>query len=99
MRQANRIRRQYLTSLLRQDFAFFDSCDTGALMARVVGDTNAIQEAVSTKAHLAFRTFSLVFIVFMLAPPPPSCPTCCTTALPASWAWSSRSCAGGSSRS
>jgi ATP-binding cassette subfamily B (MDR/TAP) protein 1 len=48
-RQGNRIRRQYLTALLRQDQAFFDSHDSGALLARVVTDTNAIQEALSQK--------------------------------------------------
>jgi ATP-binding cassette subfamily B (MDR/TAP) protein 1 len=42
-------RRQYLTALLRQEMAFFDSHDSGALLARVVTDTNAIQEALSSK--------------------------------------------------
>jgi ATP-binding cassette subfamily B (MDR/TAP) protein 1 len=49
MRQANRIRRQYLTALLRQEMGFFDLQDSGALLARVVADTNAIQEAISSK--------------------------------------------------
>ena len=49
MRQANRIRRQYLTALMRQEMGFFDSHDTGVLLARVVTDTNAIQEAISAK--------------------------------------------------
>ena len=42
-------RRQYLTALLRQEMAFFDTHDTGALLARVVTDTNAIQLALSSK--------------------------------------------------
>ena len=49
MRQANRIRRQYLTALLRQEMGFFDVHDSGALLARVVTDTNSIQEAISQK--------------------------------------------------
>ena len=49
MRQANRIRRQYLTALLRQEMGYFDLHDSGALLARVVADTNAIQEAISAK--------------------------------------------------
>jgi ABC-type multidrug transport system fused ATPase/permease subunit len=42
-------RRQYLTALLRQEMAFFDTHDTGALLARVVTDTNAIQLALCSK--------------------------------------------------
>ena len=42
-------RRQYLTALLRQEMAYFDTHDTGALLARVVTDTNAIQLALSSK--------------------------------------------------
>ena len=49
MRQANRIRRQYLSALLRQEMGFFDVNDSGALLARVVTDSNAIQEAISSK--------------------------------------------------
>ena len=49
IRQANRIRRQYLTALLRQEMAYFDTHDTGALLSRVVTDTNAIQLALSSK--------------------------------------------------
>ena len=42
-------RRQYLTALLRQEMAYFDTHDTGALLSRVVTDTNAIQLALSSK--------------------------------------------------
>ena len=49
LRQANRIRKQYLTALLRQEVSFFDRHDTGALLARVVTDTTAIQEGISSK--------------------------------------------------
>ena len=49
LRQSNRIRQQYLTALLRQDLSFYDQNDTGALLARVVSDTNAIQLALSSK--------------------------------------------------
>ena len=49
MRQANRIRKQYLTALLRQEVSYFDRHDTGALLARVVTDTTAIQEGISSK--------------------------------------------------
>ena len=49
LRQANRIRKQYLTALLRQEIGYFDVHDTGMLLARVVSDTNAIQEAISAK--------------------------------------------------
>jgi ABC-type multidrug transport system fused ATPase/permease subunit len=58
MRQANRVRKQYLTALLRQEVAYFDTNDTGVLLARVVADTNAIQEAISAKMPNFIHHFS-----------------------------------------
>lgn len=55
-------RRQYLESLVRQDIAFFDKEDSGALLARVVSDTNAIQEALSSKLAVCLQHFGAALV-------------------------------------
>ncbi|KAF3776026.1 ABC transporter B family member 11 [Nymphaea thermarum] len=49
-RQATRIRRLYLSNILRQDIAFFDmEIKTGEVIGRMSGDTILIQEALGKK--------------------------------------------------
>lgn len=50
-RQAARIRRLYLKTILRQDIGFFDiETDTGEIIGRMSGDTVLIQGAMGEKA-------------------------------------------------
>lgn len=52
-RQANRIRRIYLDTILRQDITFFDTeTTTGEVVGRMSGDTILIQDAMSDKVRI-----------------------------------------------
>ena len=49
-RQAARIRSLYLSSILRQDVAFFDKqSNTGEVVGRLSGDTQLIQDVMGEK--------------------------------------------------
>ena len=51
-RQAARIRGKYLTTILKQDIAFFDKeTNTGEVVGRMSGDTVLIQDAMGEKVH------------------------------------------------
>lgn len=54
-RQAARIRRLYLETILRQDIAFFDKeAKTGEVLGRMSGDTVLIQEALGEKVFYVY---------------------------------------------
>ncbi|GAB4829080.1 hypothetical protein Ancab_018742 [Ancistrocladus abbreviatus] len=51
-RQAARIRKLYLKTVLRQDFGFFDKeTNTGEIIGRMLGDTVLIQDAMGEKTY------------------------------------------------
>lgn len=51
-RQAARIRSLYLSTILRQDVAFFDKeSNTGEVVGRMSGDTVLIQDAMGEKVY------------------------------------------------
>lgn len=61
-----RLREKYLTAILRQNMAFFDTLGAGEITTRITSDTNLIQDAISGKLALtlsAVATFGAAFIV------------------------------------
>ncbi|XP_049932394.1 ABC transporter B family member 4-like [Nymphaea colorata] len=67
-RQANRIRRLYLSNILRQDIAFFDmEIKTGEVIGRMSGDTILIQEAIGKKVGKFIEIMSTFLGGFVIA--------------------------------
>ncbi|CAN1353151.1 ABC transporter B family member 11 [Linum perenne] len=67
-RQAARIRRLYLQTILRQDVAFFDSeTSTGEVIGRMSGDTVLIQEAMGEKVGKFLQLIATFFGGFAIA--------------------------------
>ncbi|KAK7286924.1 hypothetical protein RJT34_22287 [Clitoria ternatea] len=67
-RQAARIRRLYLKTILRQDVAFFDKeMNTGEVIGRMSGDTVLIQEAMGEKVGKFLQLIATFFGGFVMA--------------------------------
>jgi len=58
-RQTLRIRKLYLSSVLRQDISWFDSCKSGELTSKVAGNTIVIREAMGDKLGALFQFLSM----------------------------------------
>ena len=54
-RQAKKMRRAYIQSLLRQDIGWYDTQDSGEFATRVASDTQLVQEAISEKFSLVLQ--------------------------------------------
>lgn len=67
-RQAARIRRLYLKTILRQDVAFFDKeTNTGEVIGRMSGDTVLIQDAMGEKVGKFVQLVATFFGGFVVA--------------------------------
>lgn len=67
-RQAERIRRLYLKTILRQDIAFFDTeTTTGEVIGRMSGDTILIQDAMGEKVGKFIQLMSTFIGGFAIA--------------------------------
>eukprot|EP01135_Chromosphaera_perkinsii_P004635 Nk52_evm28s292 gene=Nk52_evmTU28s292 len=54
-RQAKKMRKAYITSLLRQDIGWYDTQNSGEFATRVASDTQLVQEAISEKLSLVVQ--------------------------------------------
>ncbi|KAI3637877.1 hypothetical protein MIR68_004526 [Amoeboaphelidium protococcarum] len=66
-RQANRVRRLFLKSILSQDVQFFDEHEVGELTTRLSSDTTLFQEGISEKWALVFAYGTTFFAGFIIA--------------------------------
>ncbi|KAJ6328956.1 hypothetical protein OIU77_010603 [Salix suchowensis] len=67
-RQAARIRGKYLTTILKQDIAFFDKeTNTGEVVGRMSGDTVLIQDAMGEKVGKFIQLVSTFIGGFIIA--------------------------------
>jgi len=58
-RQANRIRRLYFNSLLKQEMAWYDKNDSGELLTHIAGDVLLIQEGIGDKLGTFFQFLAM----------------------------------------
>jgi len=66
-RTSRTIREQYLSSILRQNIAFFDKLGAGEISTRLTSDTTLIQDGVSEKVPLALTAVSTFVAAFVIA--------------------------------
>jgi ABC-type multidrug transport system fused ATPase/permease subunit len=66
-RAGTRIRKLYFQSLMRQDFAWFDSENSGELTSRVASDVNLIQAGIGDKMGSAIQFLSSAVVGFIFA--------------------------------
>ena len=68
-RQANRIRAMYLSSVIHQEIAFFDTSKTGTggLLQGLNQDAADIQTAISEKLGVMIKSFTTFIVGFILA--------------------------------
>ncbi|GBB85298.1 hypothetical protein RclHR1_11860005 [Rhizophagus clarus] len=65
--QANRVRKLYYSSILRQEIAYFDNMSTGDITTRISSDTNLYQEGISDKIGFIIQNFATLFGGFIIA--------------------------------
>ncbi|VDO00266.1 unnamed protein product [Rodentolepis nana] len=58
-RQLKQIRRLYFSSIMRQDAAWFDSCNVGTLITRLIEGTDKIEIGIGEKAGLFVQHISV----------------------------------------
>jgi ABC-type multidrug transport system fused ATPase/permease subunit len=66
-RAGTRIRKLYFQSLMRQDFAWYDSENSGELTSRVASDVNLIQAGIGDKVGSAIQFLSSAVVGFIFA--------------------------------
>ncbi|KAI3634636.1 hypothetical protein MIR68_007017 [Amoeboaphelidium protococcarum] len=66
-RQAYRVRRLFLKSILSRDVQFFDEHDVGELTTRLSSDTTLFQEGISEKWSLSLANGTTFFAGFIIA--------------------------------
>jgi ABC-type multidrug transport system fused ATPase/permease subunit len=66
-RTCTRIRKLYFTSLMRQDFAWYDSENSGELTSRVASDVNLIQAGIGDKVGSAAQFLASAVVGFVIA--------------------------------
>jgi ABC-type multidrug transport system fused ATPase/permease subunit len=66
-RAGTRIRKLYFQSLMRQDFAWYDSENSGELTSRVASDVNLIQAGIGDKVGSAIQFLSSALVGFIIA--------------------------------
>ncbi|KAF3482575.1 leptomycin B resistance protein pmd1 [Arthroderma uncinatum] len=65
-RIVRRLRREYLTAVIRQNMAFFDMLGPGEVTGRITSDINLIHEGITSKLSLAITaaaTFTTAFVI------------------------------------
>lgn len=65
-RIVRRLQYAYLKAAIRQNMAFFDLLDSGAVSTRITSDISSIQESISSKLPIvltAFATFCTAFVI------------------------------------
>ncbi|CAG8487372.1 13651_t:CDS:2 [Funneliformis mosseae] len=65
--QADKVRRLYYSSLLKQEIAYFDSTQSGELTTRISNDTYIYQEGISEKVGLILQNAATFFGGFIVA--------------------------------
>jgi len=65
--QANKIRREYLTAVFRQEIGWFDTRRSGELTTRLTNDVPLIRDAVSERIGSLFYAVSLIIAGFIIA--------------------------------
>lgn len=63
---AQKIREQYLASILRQNIGFFDKLGAGEITTRITADTNLIQDGISEKIGLTLTALATFFTAFII---------------------------------
>jgi ATP-binding cassette subfamily B (MDR/TAP) protein 1 len=66
-RLVRRLRRSYLSSLLRQEVGYFETLPVGEVAARLDGDLHAIQSGVSEKVGIVLASISYFVAAFVVA--------------------------------
>jgi ABC-type multidrug transport system fused ATPase/permease subunit len=66
-RTGHRLRMLYFNSLMRQDFNWYDSENSGELTSRVASDVNLIQAGIGDKVGSAIQFLSSGFVGFVIA--------------------------------
>jgi ABC-type multidrug transport system fused ATPase/permease subunit len=66
-RSCNRMRKLYFRSLMRQDFSWYDSENSGELTSRVASDVNLIQAGIGAKVGSAIQYTSSGVVGFVVA--------------------------------
>ncbi|KAF2110734.1 leptomycin B resistance protein pmd1 [Lophiotrema nucula] len=66
-RLAQRVREKYLSSLLRQDIAFFDALESGDVSSRLDGDMQAIETGTSEKVGVFLTCVSFCITAYVIA--------------------------------
>jgi ABC-type multidrug transport system fused ATPase/permease subunit len=66
-RTGTRIRKLYFQSLMRQDFAWYDSESSGELTSRVASDANLIQAGIGDKVGSAIQFIASGIVAFAVA--------------------------------
>ena len=64
---SRRKRKMYLTSVLRQDIAFFDSIGAGEIATRIENDTHLIQSGIGDKVANSVMFITTFIVGFILA--------------------------------
>lgn len=67
VRQANRIRRAYLASVLCKDISWFDLHDPGLIPSRLSADVDKVENAIAQKAGMALMNLSQAISGVILA--------------------------------
>lgn len=66
-RLAQRLREQYLRSILRQDVTFFDDLSAGEASARLTGDIGTVQQGTSEKVGVVLNSLSFFVTAYIVA--------------------------------
>jgi len=63
---SQKIRKEYLKAILRQNIAFFDKLGAGEITTRITADTNLVQDGISEKIGLTLAALSTFFTAFII---------------------------------
>lgn len=63
---SQKIRKEYLRAILRQNIAFFDKLGAGEITTRITADTNQVQDGISEKISLTLAALSTFFTAFII---------------------------------
>ncbi|KFZ11376.1 hypothetical protein V502_07568 [Pseudogymnoascus sp. VKM F-4520 (FW-2644)] len=66
-RLVRRLRKQYLTAILRQELAFFDTLASGEVASRLDADLQAIQTGTCEKVGICISSFSYFVAAYIVA--------------------------------
>ncbi|CEO60150.1 Putative Multidrug/pheromone exporter, ABC superfamily [Penicillium brasilianum] len=66
-RLAQRLREKYLSSILRQDAAFFDNLPAGEVSSRITGEISIVQQGTNEKVGLVINSISFFIAAYVVA--------------------------------